>query len=107
MKLDPNLYISRICLACVLGPNFMALFTMEFCAYILPRPIEIHAFIGRCKQQNSVVSSAMKLGPAYYQCSTFSLSISCDFDRLGELMTWSRFQHDFELQERTCVVDNI
>ena len=28
------------------GPNFMALFTMEFCAYILPRPIEIRVLLG-------------------------------------------------------------
>ena len=41
----------------------MALFTMEFCAYILPRPIEIRALLGAVSTDNFVLSSAMKLGP--------------------------------------------
>ena len=40
----------------------MALFTMEFCTYILPRPIEIRALLGAVSTE-FCGSSAMKLGP--------------------------------------------
>ena len=59
-------------------PNFMALFTMEFCAYILPRPIEIRTLLGAASTE-LCAKQRHEIGPSCTCTASPVLAVSLYF----------------------------